>query len=140
MEFDIFDKVEKVFLSTKRRMELLKNLPVVSVKVLANGRFSKESDILNYLTTSNFISEKHLDNLCETCDSLSIDKERCLKETDNSRLMEGLYIKVEDDGVVVDRLKYVRYSFLQTVVESKTHWLDRPIVPNKLDRDINDLF
>ena len=140
MEFDIFDKVEKVFLSTKRRMELLKDLPIVSVKVLANGKFSKESDILKYLTTSNFISEKHLDNLCEACDSLSIDKDRCLKETDNSRLMEGLYIKVEDDDTVVERLKYVRYSFLQTVVESKTHWLDRPIVPNKLDKDINDLF
>ena len=54
--------------------------------------------------------------------------------------MEGLYIKVEDDDTVVERLKYVRYSFLQTVVESKTHWLDRPIVPNKLDKDINDLF
>ena len=62
------------------------------------------------------------------------------KETDNSMLMEGLYIKVEENGIVVDRLKYVRYGFLQTVVESGTHWLDRPIIPNKLDKDINDLF
>ena len=37
MEFDVFDKVDKVFLSTKRRMELLKDLPVESVKVLADG-------------------------------------------------------------------------------------------------------
>ena len=54
--------------------------------------------------------------------------------------MEGLYIKVEENGIVVDRMKYVRYSFLQTVVESETHWLDRPIVPNKLNKDISDLF
>ena len=140
MEFDVFDKVDKVFLSTKRRMELLKALPVESVKVLADGKFYKESDVLKYLGNSNFISEKHLDNLSQACDVLSIDKEKCLKETDNSRLMEGLYIKVEENGVVVERVKYVRYSFLQTVVESGTHWLDRPIVPNKLNNDINDLF
>lgn len=140
MEFDVFDKVDKVFLSTKRRMELLKDLPVESVKVLADGKFYKESDVLKYLGNSNFISEKHLDNLSQACDVLSIDKEKCLKETDNSRLMEGLYIKVEENGVVVERVKYVRYSFLQTVVESGTHWLDRPIVPNKLNKDINDLF
>lgn len=140
MEFDIYDKVDKVFLSTKRRAELLKDLPVVSVKVLAEGEFYKENDVLKYITNSNFISEHHLDSLCESCNNLSIDKEQCLKETDNSRLMEGLYIKVEENGVVVERLKYVRYSFLQTVVESGTHWLDRQIVPNKLDKDINELF
>lgn len=140
MEFDIYDKVENVFLSTKKRHELLKDLPVVSVKVLAEGEFFKENDILKYIGTSNFISKNHLDNLTKTCESLGIDKDKCLRETDNSRLMEGLYIKVEENGIVVDRLKYVRYSFLQTVVESGTHWLDRPIVPNKLNKDINELF
>lgn len=140
MEFDIYDKVENVFLSTKKRHELLKDLPVVSVKVLAEGKFYKENDILKYIGTSNFITENHLDNLTNACESLGIDKDKCLKETDNSRLMEGLYIKVEENGIVSDRLKYVRYSFLQTVVESGTHWLDRPIVPNKLDKDINELF
>ena len=54
--------------------------------------------------------------------------------------MEGLYIKVEENGQVVDRMKYVRYSFLQTVEESQTHWLDRPIIPNKLSKKIEDLF
>ena len=140
MEFDIYDKVENIFLSTKKRRELLKDLPVESVKVLAEGEFYKENDILKYIGMSNFISKNHLDNLTKTCESLGIDKDKCLKETDNSRLMEGLYIKVEENGIVSDRLKYVRYSFLQTVVESGTHWLDRPIVPNKLDKDINELF
>ena len=140
MEFDIYDKVENVFLSTKKRHELLKDLPVESVNVLAEGEFYKENDILKYIGTSNFITENHLDNLTNACESLGIDKDKCLKETDNSRLMEGLYIKVEENGIVSDRLKYVRYSFLQTVVESGTHWLDRPIVPNKLDKDINELF
>lgn len=140
MEFDIYDKQEKVFLSTKNRALLLKDLPIVSVKVLKEGKFNNELDILKYLGNSNFITNNHLDNLCLECDKIGVDKERCLKETDNSMLMEGLYIKVEENGIVVDRLKYVRYGFLQTVVESGTHWLDRPIIPNKLDKDINDLF
>ena len=37
-------------------------------------------------------------------------------------------------------MKYVRYDFLQTVEVSETHWLERPIIPNKLDKNINDLF
>ena len=54
--------------------------------------------------------------------------------------MEGLYIKVEDGGQVVDRMKFVRPSFLQTVELSETHWLDRPIIPNGLAVDISALF
>ena len=54
--------------------------------------------------------------------------------------MEGLYIKVEEDGQVVQRVKYVRSSFLQVVEESKTHWLERPIVPNGLCRSVGELL
>jgi hypothetical protein len=48
--------------------------------------------------------------------------------------MEGLYIKVEEDGQVLQRYKYVRASFLTTVIDSGSHWLSRPIVPNRLAR------
>ena len=54
--------------------------------------------------------------------------------------MEGLYIKVEENGEVVERMKFVRASFLQTVDASETHWLERPIVPNKLAVPIDSLF
>ena len=47
-------------------------------------------------------------------------------------LAEGLYIKIEEDGIVKDRLKYVRASFLQCVMSSQSHWQSRPIVPNQL--------
>jgi hypothetical protein len=46
--------------------------------------------------------------------------------------MEGLYIKVEEHDAVVERYKFVRASFLQTVIDSQTHWMDRPLVPNGL--------
>lgn len=140
MEFDVFDRVNKIFLSTKARKELLKDLPVCSVYVLAEGKFNKIDDIIKYLGRSNFISDSHIENLVNTATLLGIDPERVKMETDDSTTMEGLYIKVESDTEVLQRLKFVRYTFLQTVVESSSHWLDRPIVPNKLNKDISEIF
>ena len=140
LEFDIFDRQNQIFLDTKSRHNLLKNLPVVSVPVLATGKFNSIDEILKFLGNSNYISNKHLDSLREESKKLNLDPDRQIRETDNCMLMEGLYIKVEENGQVIDRMKYVRYSFLQTVEESQTHWLDRPIIPNKLDKDINNLF
>jgi hypothetical protein len=54
--------------------------------------------------------------------------------------MEGLYIKIEENGQVVERLKYVRASFTQTVDVSQTHWLDRPIVPNALAIAVEEIY
>jgi hypothetical protein len=54
--------------------------------------------------------------------------------------MEGLYIKVEENGQVIDRLKFVRPSFLQTILESQTHWLERPIVPNQLRYPLEEIY
>jgi hypothetical protein len=62
-----------------------------------------------------------------------------MKETDTSTLMEGLYIKVEEDGIVKERYKYVRAGFLQTVFDSESHWMDRPLLPNRLKPGI-ELF
>lgn len=53
--------------------------------------------------------------------------------------MEGLYIKVESENEVIDRFKYVRNSFLNTILDSETHWINRPIIPNKLKEGL-DLF
>ena len=46
--------------------------------------------------------------------------------------MEGLYIKVEEDGRTVARYKWVRPDFLTAILDSGTHWLDRPLVANGL--------
>ena len=73
-----------------------------------------------------------MENLRKTSEQLGLDTERQLRETDDSDTMEGLYIKIEENGQVVDRLKFVRASFAQAIAESSSHWLDRPIVPNGL--------
>ncbi len=49
--------------------------------------------------------------------------------------MEGLYIKVEEEGVVKERYKYVCGGFLQAVFDSESHWMDRPLLPNCLAPD-----
>lgn len=65
--------------------------------------------------------------------------ETAKKQTDGTELMEGIYIKVEEGDYVVDRLKYVRSSFLNTIMDSETHWIDRPMIPNRL-KPGTDLF
>jgi hypothetical protein len=41
--------------------------------------------------------------------------------------------------VVTERYKYVRADFLATVLDAGSHWLDRPIIPNRLEPG-SDLF
>ena len=71
--------------------------------------------------------------------SLTTRKRSC-NETELSGFMEGLYIKVEENGQVADRMKYVRAAFLQCVDFSETHWIDRPIIPNRLAVPTETLF
>lgn len=62
-----------------------------------------------------------------------------LSQTDLSGIMEGIYIKVEDGDYVTDRLKYVRTTFLNTILDSESHWMNRPLIPNRLAVHV-DLF
>lgn len=140
LEFDIFDREEQIFLSTARRHEMLKNLPVVSVPVLEEGAFQNKEDLIGLLGKSNYISENKTEILRATSEKLGLDAARQVRETDASDTMEGLYIKIEENGQVIDRLKYVRASFTQTVEVSQTHWLDRPIVPNGLAISVEAIY
>lgn len=140
LEFDIFDREEQIFLSTGRRHEMLRALPVVSVPMLQEGVFHNKEDLIDLMGKSNYISACKTLTLRETSEKLGLDVERQVRETDPSDLMEGLYIKIEENGQVVDRLKYVRASFTQTVDVSATHWLDRPIVPNGLAIPVEDIY
>lgn len=139
MEFDIFDKQENTFLSTDRRQQLLQNIPVQSVKVLEAKQYQNLDDILTLVQPSNFIKGDHLQNLRDLCGQLDLDADRAIQETDTSSMMEGLYLKIEDDGIVQERYKFVRADFLTKILESNTHWLSRPIIPNQLAPNV-DIF
>ena len=62
-----------------------------------------------------------------------------VRQTDLTGIMEGIYIKVEDGDYVTDRLKFVRGSFLNTILDSESHWLKRPMIVNCLADGV-DLF
>ena len=136
MEFDIYDRERDAFLSTNERRKLTDKIGIISsVPVLAEGVFEAKEDILKHLGNSNFITENHIEVLKSLAEKYDLDVERNVRETDPSLTMEGLYIKVEEDGVVKERVKFVRNSFYQCVNESKTHWQSRPIIPNQLKKE-----
>lgn len=136
MEFDILDKASGEFLSTERRRQFLRRLPfVVPVKVLHEGAVHSMQTLKSLIGPSHFIRQDQKQRLAELCAERGLDLTRVLKETDTSGLTEGLYIKVEEEGVVKERYKYVRGGFLQAVFDSESHWMDRPILPNCLAPD-----
>lgn len=139
LEFDVLDTEAGVFLSTDRRRELLAAAPVVAVPVLRRGPAASLDELLALIGPSLYKGPAWRERLTESAASHGADFERVWAETDRSDLMEGLYVKVEEGGAVVERYKYVRASFLTAVFDSDTHWLKRPVMPNRL-RDGADLF
>lgn len=140
MEFDIFDSEKGIYLSTEERKKITSQLPICSVPVLAQGKFKNLKQVLSYLGPSKYISENYLENLKETLNKLNIDETEVLNQTQKSTTMEGLYIKVEENGEVVFRVKFVRASFTQTQLMSDDNWLNKAIIPNKLDGSLDDMF
>jgi len=139
LEFDILDKEQMQFLSTDIRQIMLKDLPIVSAPILFRGKLKNLKQLHKMLGKSNFIAPNHLEVLKKICEEKSLSIERAIKETDHNTDMEGLYIKVEEQGLVKARYKYVRASFLSAVENSESHWQSRPIIPNLLKEGV-DLF
>lgn len=139
LEFDVFDREDEVFLDTERRHEMFAGSPIVSVPVLWRGQGRALDHLRGLMNESLYKTEDWRDGLRQAILDEGLDPERLARETDPSDDMEGLYIKVEIDGVVTGRYKFVRASFLTSVVESGSHWLSRPIVPNRLGEGV-DIF
>ena len=138
MEFDIFDKKEEMFFSTKKRREFLENAPFIrSVRVLAQGCFRGPEDIEKRIGPSLFVSGEPEQAFLAQCEKSGVNPEQALRQTDLTGIMEGIYIKVESGDYVTDRLKFVRASFLNTILDSESHWLSRPIVANCLADGVN---
>lgn len=83
-------------------------------------------ELLALLGPSTMIAADHREQLAAQAEAHGQPIAQILAETDPSGWMEGLYIKVERNGSVLERYKYVRSGFLQTVVDSGSHWMDRP--------------
>lgn len=136
MEFDIYDKQTGIFLSTERRNAMTERFPmdVESVRVLDAKIYHDPREMLSLIGRSAFIS----DSAYEDLERLALGKGipridiDILLSLNKSKLMEGLYVKWEEDGIVKGRYKYVRPDFVQTILSYGKHWLDRPSIPNKM--------
>ncbi|MGN0777744.1 MAG: RNA ligase family protein [Aristaeellaceae bacterium] len=140
LEFDVYDREKGIFLDTPTRHAMLSGSPIVSVPVLGSGCYRKKEDMLRLLGTSCFVSGEQRQHLWDAAVKLGLDPEKTCQETELSGMMEGLYIKVEENGQVVDRMKFVRAAFLQCVDFSEQHWIDKPIIPNQLSVSVESLM
>ena len=136
LEFDILDKETGSYFDTAGRRDLLSRYPFIfSVPVLYNGVIDSKESLKALMGRSSFIRGDHMADMRDDAIQRKIDPNRALNETDRSSLMEGLYIKIEKDGIVKERMKYVRSDFLSIVTDSESHWATRPIIPNRLFDD-----
>lgn len=136
MEFDIYDKYQKIFLSTPKRKELtskIKNVKIHSVPVLHEGYMKDPKSMLDLIGPSLYISDNALDSLKEQMIKNHYQESivKSLLLLNSSGMSEGLYIKVEDDDETIGRYKYVRSDFTQTIIDDDLHWNERPIIVNQ---------
>ncbi|NGN68490.1 RNA ligase family protein [Streptomyces sp. A7024] len=131
-EFDILDRTDDSFLSTPARRELLAGAPVTSVPVLHEGAVKRPQEITDLVGPSTARTTGWRSALTDAAREAGLDPERVAAETDRADEMEGLYLKIEEGGRTTGRLKWVRASFLTSILDAGTHWHDRPILPNRL--------
>ncbi len=139
-EFDVWDRKEACFLSTRRRLALLAGLPVLSVPVLYEGEMpTRPKWLMGLVRDALGKSPRWETSLEEEASRRGLSVELCWRQTDRSSLSEGLYVKHEDDDVVLGRYKWVRADFVQTILDSGSHHSERPILPNRLAENV-DLY
>jgi hypothetical protein len=140
LAFDLFDQQNQEFLATEIRQDLLRDFSLTFVPILFKGKLKSPQQLTALITQSNFIREGHLEQLRIMGRERNLNESLILQQTDPSILREGLYIKVEEKGIVQHRYKYVRQSFSNTILSGDTHWLNRPIIPNLLAVEPSSLF
>lgn len=136
LESDIYDQERDRWLSTNARNDLLRDHPYIKrVPVIAAFKPSAFWQITSCIGKTKFQSPNWQQTLQQKCVMMGAPFTKVLSETDSSGLMEGLYIKHEDDIQVLNRYKYVRYEFLQTILNSGSHLIDRLPIYNNLAGD-----
>lgn len=138
LEFDVFDKETNTYLSTLERHSMFMDTPITSVAVLWNGIVDDVDDIKELIGNSLFKSDDWKSNFIDELKQAKISNiDNAFKYTDDSNLMEGLYIKVEHDNQVKNRLKLIRPDFIANIVSNDVHWSDNEPVLNRLRPGIN---
>lgn len=138
LESDIYDKERGYWLSTNARNKLLQGHSYIQqVPVIAAMKPSALWQITNLVGKTKYQTDKWQKNLETKALMYKVNLDLVKQETDQSGMMEGLYIKQEDDFQVQGRYKYIRYDFLQNILNSGTHLIDRMPIHNSLTESIN---
>lgn len=133
LEMDVLDKTSEQFLSTPLRRSLLRPLPLASVPVLAEGTFSSMDELVVFLGPSRFKTPRWRDELLQAIWEAEVsDADRFLRETDPSDDMEGLVIKLESAGAVLERAKFVRFGARQDFMNASVNILRTRRVENRV--------
>ena len=133
LEFDLLDRHSGRFLSTPRRQAMLAGLPIVSVPVLYAGPMPTDARQLWKLVFRSLAKSRQWRHGFEA----QVQREGqslvlCWQKSNISDAAEGLYLKVENADFVEARYKLVRPGFHQTILDSGSHHLMRPLLPNQL--------
>jgi RNA ligase-like protein len=141
LESDIYDTKMAIWLSTETRHALLTGHNYIhSVPVLASLTPTKLSQLTGLITKPVYQTENWRSHLWDRCEKLVMDLAPVLKETDQSDLSEGLYIKHEQERQVLGRYKYVRYEFLETIINSGSHVMNREPIWNGASGGLKCLY
>jgi hypothetical protein len=132
LEFDVFDKENNIFLSTKKRKALLEGLAYCPVPIAYEGYPISLEHLKSFIGYSVYKTESWKDNLKKATEDMNLDYNKVVSQTDMSDLDEGIYVKIETEDQTIGRAKFVRKSFVEEIIKQDSHWHDRPIIPNKL--------
>src|SRR5262249_37437189 len=111
LEFDVLDRRDETFLSTPARRRLLGGLPLCSVPILPAGALAHAAGLKSPIARSAFKSRDWRARPLESARLPEHNPPIVERQTDGSDLMEGLYVKVEENDRVVERYKFVRADF-----------------------------
>jgi len=108
---------------------MLAGKPVVSVPVLKTGPVHQLKEITGLVRHSLYKTPTWRERLVASASEAGSDPDFVLRrETDETDLSEGLYIKWEEDGVVKGRYKWVRrglhyphFRFRYTLARPSSH-------------------
>jgi hypothetical protein len=130
IECDVQDKLTGEFLSTGRRAELLDGLGIVSAPILFSGAAVRHPDPSALVGRSAFCSGDPSGgwHSSPTNRGKVLDPGRF----DMSGTSEGIYGKIEEDGIVAARFKWIREDFVLRIVDGGRHWKNAAPVPNFL--------
>lgn len=131
LEFDILDMRDGRFLDTTSRQELLSAVQAIhSVRVIAAGSAGAIQHPSKLVGPSAFKSPTWRQSAGLAASRVGQSPDAFLGRLDGTDLAEGVYGKVEENGEVVLRFKWVRPDFVSAIVDGGRHWKDMPLVPN----------